>query len=708
MVKQFKSKYARRGQATVMFALLIPLLLLFVGVGLDLGWYYLNVSRLQNAADAAVLAGAQVIINDNVNFPTIKNDAILISNRSFDPDRKYTGKSDGEKSTLLIADDLAEEYAVKNLGSIEDVEFGTAEASDIRNSIVDSWSKSKKDSERVVTPTYSLYDYGTNFYYVVRLEETIEHLFLPGWFPTMDAPVVAVAMLTKNPKDDEPYTPPDPPDNPIPRDPGVGAEGKLPKGENLLNQMYNLEDVSAIRNWEWQDYYRNDTLKYGDNLPASVAEELKGTTVKPKELYKEMTGKDIYGGDWNEFQDKRKVKRRVSYTPGDHYRTEIVLVQSKSSDATTSNKTHYDSLNLDFHPDINSKNLSTGQFTEDWDIGYPVPEGKNGKTLTLADIQNDRSSKDDYNGNFDLRIHSTFNFGTPYPVRTKGKLFNKTNNPEDALYVRIESEPIVPLPFVKNQKVEHTVYSTVRQIFLNINQSNMGANDRPLVLYYDGPEQINPKDLDENGKHKRDSQPVVLTLNDDARVILFAPNSPVVIRGNGHKMQGFVIAKEFVQLTTKEDYKNENGKYLKDGKEYFYIEEEDTFVDDKGNVQTKPLSKSDVRDPDYIAKLKADEERTDYANQLKDKDYFLALKEDSNYADSSEMPDNTGNIGGLEYEVVYKMDGAFNLSSDSYYDSFKIEELKRKVYTYLDNYKDPQSKAAKDMFFTKTRASWID
>ena len=214
------------------------------------------------------------------------------------------------------------------------------------------------------------------------------------------------------------------------------------------------------------------------------------------------------------------------------------------------------------------------------------------------------------------------------------------------------------------------------------------------MLYYDGPEQINPKDLDENGNHKRDSQPVILTLNADARVILFAPNSPVVIRGNGYKMQGFVIAKEFVQLTTKEDYKNENGKYVKDGKEYFYIEAEDTFVDDKGNVQTKPLSQSDVRDPDYIAKLKADEERTDYANQLKDKD--------------SEMPDNTGNIGGLEYEVVYKMDGAFNLSSDSYYDSFKIEELKRKVYTYLDNYKDPQSKVAKDMFFTKTRASWID
>lgn len=51
-------KFKQRGQALVLYGLLIPFLFLFVGVGLDLGWYYLNVSRLQNAADAAALAGA--------------------------------------------------------------------------------------------------------------------------------------------------------------------------------------------------------------------------------------------------------------------------------------------------------------------------------------------------------------------------------------------------------------------------------------------------------------------------------------------------------------------------------------------------------------------------------------------------------------------------------------------------------------------------
>lgn len=55
-------RIGRRGQAMVLWALLTPIFILFVGVGMDLGWYYLNVSRLQNAADAAALAGAQALV----------------------------------------------------------------------------------------------------------------------------------------------------------------------------------------------------------------------------------------------------------------------------------------------------------------------------------------------------------------------------------------------------------------------------------------------------------------------------------------------------------------------------------------------------------------------------------------------------------------------------------------------------------------------
>ncbi|MBE8955450.1 MAG: pilus assembly protein [Quinella sp. 2Q5] len=54
-------RFRRRGQVLVLYALLIPLLIMCLGVGLDLGWYYLKVSRLQNAADAAALAGARAL-----------------------------------------------------------------------------------------------------------------------------------------------------------------------------------------------------------------------------------------------------------------------------------------------------------------------------------------------------------------------------------------------------------------------------------------------------------------------------------------------------------------------------------------------------------------------------------------------------------------------------------------------------------------------
>lgn len=64
----------------LLYALLIPLLFLFIGVGIDLGWYFVKVSRLQNAADAAVIAEATKLIEEN-------------------PDQKLTGYS---KSVQLI------------------------------------------------------------------------------------------------------------------------------------------------------------------------------------------------------------------------------------------------------------------------------------------------------------------------------------------------------------------------------------------------------------------------------------------------------------------------------------------------------------------------------------------------------------------------------------------------------------------------------
>jgi Flp pilus assembly protein TadG len=55
----------QRGQTLVIVALMIVALLGFIGLVTDIGWYEVNLMRVQRAADAAALAGA-VYLPSNV------------------------------------------------------------------------------------------------------------------------------------------------------------------------------------------------------------------------------------------------------------------------------------------------------------------------------------------------------------------------------------------------------------------------------------------------------------------------------------------------------------------------------------------------------------------------------------------------------------------------------------------------------------------
>ena len=50
----------------------------------------------------------------------------------------------------------------------------------------------------MVSMTPSLYIDGEDYYYVIGLNEDIPHFFMSGWFKDMNAPVVAVALISKN------------------------------------------------------------------------------------------------------------------------------------------------------------------------------------------------------------------------------------------------------------------------------------------------------------------------------------------------------------------------------------------------------------------------------------------------------------------------------------------------------------------------------
>ena len=111
----------------------------------------------------------------------------------------------------------------------------------------------------------------------------------------------------------------------------------------------------------------------------------------------------------------------------------------------------------------------------------------------------------------------------------------------DPLLVRIESEDITRLHSYSNENLFYA--SSVRALTLKINIDNMANSNRPLIIYYFG-----PQDSDENVNAGRVSQPVTLELNANFKGILFAPYSPVIIKdnGNNHKIKGMVIGKSFI------------------------------------------------------------------------------------------------------------------------------------------------------------------
>lgn len=523
-------KFRNRGQVLILYALLMPVFVLMAGVGLDLGWYYLNVSRLQNAADAAALAGAKTLVqqSDFNNYlvvslasnqlPTDFDDYEKAYSNTFDSTTIATGvlnnyKKIGEvTSSLEESRKVAEEYVRKNLSNDQEV----SESSSWKTlSAIDNWSISTNEANKKVNGTielkYKIVDgkndvYGPR-YFVVNLTEKIRHLFMPGWFDDMDAPVRAVVLLR-------------------------------PHYKGLIEPMEQLERTEVIDNWEYAKKYR-------------------GTV-------------GAYAGKWNHYQAgiRSNSNYGIRYTSGNSNRTESVIVKTSrktagknviasadgsSGEATDANggnwysATEVDSINIDMRAEVK------GKFSTDWDIGYDFGETGHSYQFMEGWSATDGSDK---------RILFNVEFDEPFPTRD-------TSRQADPLWVRIESDPI------KNPYTGAGVanFNSVRQITLNFNSDNTiveesGENAyykyRPYVIFYDGPENIDYT-TDENGVLKRHSQPVVINLNEDLNAIIYMPESPVIINGNNHALHGFVIAKCYLKSVTKEDMTGGKSITLYDG-----------------------------------------------------------------------------------------------------------------------------------------------
>ena len=155
----------QRGQVLVLFALCIPIMLLFVGLALDIGWYYLNVSRLQNAADAAALAGAKSLVqkrdtpfadyfvsqlSENRLPDDFENYADAYSHKFGTLTKYYSVKDDEDVKLKLIAGrDTVEEYMRKNLSTADTI---TENATNWQIAhTTDFWSLHDKESDKTVS-----------------------------------------------------------------------------------------------------------------------------------------------------------------------------------------------------------------------------------------------------------------------------------------------------------------------------------------------------------------------------------------------------------------------------------------------------------------------------------------------------------------------------------------------------------------------------
>ncbi len=294
------------------------------------------------------------------------------------------------------------------------------------------------------------------------------------------------------------------------------------------------------------------------------------------------------------------------FQKNNHYRTELSILNGWAFNASKGKISHkwvnsqkvdqkpYDDLFIDFQAEmtdsyntddkgINGKKikllndadidiLGSGQFNgyehanqDKWNYGYTESE------YPLTDASNSLSMPKDvlFYPKYEYRVHVPINIDIEYPVR-------KQKDPPDPLLAMIEMEPIKKTHTydtrdkngqdLKVNGGRHNM-STVRQIIINVNVDNYknAENSRPIVFFYEGPEIPEKKDLEKDrvpasydaaGNYigPRKHLPVILNLHEDFRGILFAPNNPVVVNGNGHQFEGFVVAKYFTQLTPESSF----------------------------------------------------------------------------------------------------------------------------------------------------------
>lgn len=477
MFKKFKlprlsrrGRLRQRGQLVLLYALFIPLIFFFVGLTFDLSWYYLNVSRMQNAADAAAVAGAQTLIGENGSLSYCMGKSFV---------KSYDGKGVQESyQDTSLGDRTAKNYVGKNMST------GNSTWND--NTIIDLWTRNELQFNSLLLSKND--DDGT-LYYHVMLEEDVPHMFLKGWFNGMNAKVSSVVMINQ-------YI----------------------KGYDFFQQMKSLEDKRTYSSFSAIEKKKGTEATEEHSILATIGSEIDSN-------HRQVEVFNLPKANADDIQTREKFNTQKNFNS-------LFIGVASGSAVSKDNILGVDNA---IHRIIN---IDTAYPVRDYSFYYDYD--------VLAKIREENSAYDDMS---DSELASAL-----------------AKDSSDPMFIRIESE---------------TQNDRLRQVIINVNVSNTDDSERPLVIFYEG---------DVYGN----SFPVIVNLNADFRGVVFAPNSPVVVIGNGHSFEGFIIAQSYVELATANDEDTDIYPIKDDKYKYEYVDDEGNtqekyfiYVDGYGNVQYK-------------------------------------------------------------------------------------------------------------------------
>lgn len=497
--------HSQKGAVLVLVALMLPIMVFFGGMAIDFGRAYLYKSHLQNAADAAALAGAAAASGSGTArlVDTLPSGDMQI----------------GGNDKLSVAKDAANVILTKDIGKAS-----------VNDSNTKLRMRKEGNSPKLDVDTY---------YYMVELTDEVKMVFAQLFLPKSLLPDDWNVKVSAK----------------------AWAMAKIDDDIALLPQMKELEAKETAANFdEWQKHvggnfstaqqlsFTNPGVAYnyeGEEKTRSEVFNMNEIVAERKDVFinlrQDISAKSAFADTWDLSDFRGKSYDEISelfYDLSSAEKKAKVWLDIPKNNGTL----NYDTITLD-------------QFIRNYAAAV---DGYSRQTLDAKTGKNYANYEhiEDALKMLTSTIKDTINVDVVYPVRQVDSLpesevsfvYNTDRrNRQDPLFVRIESEEFNSSD---NGRVSNSasggVTNSVRDIVININADNTVKineqyRDRPIIFFYEGP-------VDADGNHGvgRKSNTVVVELTKNFRGIIFAPNSPVQIKGNTKEFYGFVIAESFI------------------------------------------------------------------------------------------------------------------------------------------------------------------